>query len=254
MRNVVDSLLRTWDDGDMSLHFWIIISIQFLFFVFLYMRAKMPIVALLKLLTISMFFGVIFGFIFDSVFGLLGLFSYVHMNGSASLYSTGLSATQIAINGILSYGLAAATTYFIVPKRSKIKRFNFKKIVAISLLVAAVASAIGLYFLEHDIYSLFLGGLVVITLGEAVALLCDESGPFLSLARTRRVSVFVVFWVNSVAIGLLYELANYFFPFWMWLPGGEYSHLLVELLVIMFGYVVLIHPMVIFWQIVQKNK
>lgn len=250
----VDSCFFAWDDIQMSLHFWIIIGVQLLFFIFLFIRKRMSITSLSKLLILSSIFGVMYGFVFDTVFGVAGLFSYISDNKDQALYGTGLTVWQLVINGALSYGLAVATVYFIISKKITTKRFLFKKLALALAAVITLISSIYLYIFPVGIFSLFAGGLAVISFGEGVSIFCKQDGPFLSVLRKRNYKAFILFLLNCAMIGLLYELTNILFPFWVWLPGGTDSHLLVETLVVLFGYVVLLHPMVIFWQLVITSR
>lgn len=214
----------------------------------------MHLVPTITMIMLSLVFGLLFGFAFDSIFGLLGLYTYTVNNSSSIINGTGLTLGQLMLNDIFSFGLAASTVYCLLPKKVKIKRFIYKKISMIIFSVIFILSCAGLYFVPKSIISLFLGGLAVISFGEGFAIMCNESGPFVSLMRTRKFLSFVTFWINCISVGLLYEFVNWFFPFWVWLPNMEYSHITVESLVILFGYFVVLHPMVIFWQIMQKMR
>ena len=185
---------------------------------------------------------------------MLGLYTYVVQSPSNTINGTGLTLLQLLSNDVLSFGIAVCTMYFLLPKKIKIKRFGYKRLVSGLFTLIAVLASLLLYFVPKSIVSLFLSGIVVISLGELIALICNENGPFLQLVRTWKLSPFVTFWVNCISIGILYECVNYFFPFWIWIPGVDISHGVIEMLVILFGYVVLLHPIMIFWQLLQKSR
>ncbi len=60
-------------------------------------------------------------------------------------------------------------------------------------------------------------------------------------------------WSQIVVVGFLCEVLNQLFPFWIFLPGSGYPHVLIETLIVMFGYVVLVHPIIVFWQVVKSR-
>lgn len=233
-------------------NFLVIILVQALFLFYLCVRRKIAVMRLLSVLSVSMIMGLLFGYTFDSVFGILGLFTYTPQSQFA-LHGTGLTFFQLVINGLLSYGIAFATVYFLVPKRTKSKKLKYKNIYLLGMILSALIVGCLFYFTSKSLSSLFLSGSVVILLGEIVALLFNERGVILSLCIDRKYTTFIIFWINSISIGLLYEGVNYLFPFWVWLPGEYYSRTMIEVLVIVFGYVVLFHPMLIFWQLMQKK-
>ncbi len=234
------------------LHFFIIILVQALFLFLLYIRRKITATKFVTVVLMSMIAGVLFGFAFDSVFGVLGLFTYT-LQSPGSLYGTGLTLPMLVLNGLLSYGIAFATVYFLLPKRNKSRKLAHKNMYIFGMLILVFVPSYLLYVTSKSVYSLFLGGVAVILLGEMLALLFNEKGIFLSLIVDKKYTAFVIFWINCISIGLLYEAVNYLFPFWVWLPGVFYSHVIIETLVIVFGYVVLFHPMMIFWQLMQKK-
>ncbi len=236
----------------MPLNFFIIVLAQFFFFLFFYVRNRTTKVSLVKMVLLSLVAGLIGGLLFDITFGMLGAYVYKVEGNKDIFYSTGLSLYQLIWNDILSFGLAVLTSYYITSKKELYKKKAIKNDV-IGVLSFLVLLSIALSFLvQVGVVALFIYGVGVIAFGECLLVLRGQNGPFLSLLMTRNYSSFIVFWANTVLIGFLYEVVNYLFPFWVWLPRSDYSHLSIEILIVLFGYMVVLHPMVVFWKIVGK--
>ena len=109
------------------------------------------------------------------------------------------------------------------------------------------------FLLEGGLVSLFAAGICIILLGEVAMVMLSYEGPIISFLLRKEYSAFLKIWLVSIVVGVICEGANYFFPFWEWLPGEGYSWMLLETLIILFGYLVVIHPMIIFWQTIDDK-
>lgn len=238
----------------MPYNFWVLIAIQFGIFLFFYFRNRGTSRDLLKVILLSASAGLVGGFLFDIIFGTLGVFTY-HGTGQDTLVSgTGLSYKELLYNDILSYGLAVATARYIIPDIVLTKKIIAKKN-ALLILLGIFSTALTLSFIiNFGIVALFVYGVAVISLGELVLALNNQSGLFLSLYMTHKHAHLIRLWSDIVVIAFLYELANYFYPFWVWLPELDYSYEVKEILIIVFGYAMLFHLMITFWQRVFVRK
>jgi hypothetical protein len=236
----------------MPYNFWIIIIVQFIIFTSFYFHNRGSMKTLPKVLLLSAIAGLIGGFLFDVIFGTLGLFSYHSSVTKESFYSTGLLLKQLIFNGIFSYGLAVATAKYLTPPLQGSNGSEVKKGTALLLTLVILLSLILSFVLDFGIGALFIYGTGILALGELVLVLNRQEGPLLSLFLTRKYSSFIRLWADIVLVGFLYEVVNMFFPFWTWLPHFDYSHVSIKFLVTVFGYVVLFHPMMVFWQRLEK--
>lgn len=228
------------------------------YFSFFYFRNRTSGTSLQKIILLSACGGLIGGLLFDVIFGALGVFSYQSKNPNNSFYATGLSLYQLILNGIFSYGLAIATARYITPKiragkKDTIKKNTIKKDTALVLALLVLIS-FGLSFLyTFGISTLFMYGVGILALGECILVLTGKSGPFVSLVFTRNYSSFMRLWANSILIGFLYEMVNLLFPFWIWLPRFYPSQVGLEFLIIIFGYMALFHPIIVFWHTIETE-
>ena len=231
--------------------FWIIIFVQTLIFLafFFYKRRSLHI-SLLKVLGVSGLFGIAFGFLFDTILGKLGVYSYISLTLQEHIFVTNLSLLQLIINGLFSFGLTIATAYYITPKSNTVST-TIKNRVSILFILAALPLLYGISFLSPGLLILFLAGTLILLIGELCMLMQSKMGPLLTLFIKREFKVFLRIWFLIIVVGLVCESINFLFPFWVWLPGLGYDQILLESLIIIFGYVPLIHPMMVFWQTVD---
>lgn len=100
---------------------------------------------------------------------------------------------------------------------------------------------------------MFAWGVVIIGCGELIMLLCGIAGPVIALLTGSAMQL-ATLWGFSIGIGFIYELANLFFPFWVWLPGSEQSSPGARALVVILGYVALSHPIIVFWALLRRRQ
>ncbi len=238
----------------MPVNFYLIVTGQLIIFLGVYWNYRKGNESLVKLFSISALFGLLFGASFDIIFGILGSFTYVTNLPNASITPWGLTLFQLVINGIFSYGILVATAYFFVPNTNPIGKHVTKKILTILSLLTITAATLVVVFVGPGLISLFASGVVILTASELLLILRLQAGPFLSFLLKRNYKTLLRMWLQIVLLGFMLEILNYFFPFWVFLPGLGYNHFLLETLIVLFGYIVLMHPMIIFWQIIKSKK
>lgn len=101
---------------------------------------------------------------------------------------------------------------------------------------------------------LFACGVVVVLAGELFLLARFQAGILTSFIVTRNVKVLMIMWLQVLIVAVACEVANFFFPFWVWLPHTEYSRLVVELIITFLGYTALFHPMIVMLQVLEGKK
>lgn len=235
----------------MPYNFWIIIFVQTLIFlVFFFYKRRSLHSSLLKVLGLSGLFGIVFGFLFDTILGKLGVYSYISSTIQENIFVTNLSLLQLGINGLFSFGLTVAIAYVVTPKSNTVSTSIKNKVsILFALLILLLLYAIS--FLSPGLLILFLAGALILLIGELCMLMQFKMGPLLSLLIKREFKVFLRIWFLIIVIGLVCESINFLVPFWVWLPGLGYDRMLLEFLIIVFGYVPLVHPMMVFWQTVD---
>jgi hypothetical protein len=95
---------------------------------------------------------------------------------------------------------------------------------------------------------MFAAGWLVVAAGEAILLLDRRRGPVGALIAGD-LTPFGLFWAATVAIGLSYEIANYYFPVWRWTLADTLPRPAAETFIIGFGYFVLFHPLALAWRL-----
>lgn len=238
----------------MSYNFWILIFVQCVIFLFLYIRNKGTSRDITKVLFLSACAGLVGGFVFDILFGSLGVFTYHGLGLESPVSRTGLSWYELIYNDVFSYGLAVATARYITKDVTLEKKTNVKKSVTLFLGALVILSILLSLGIDFSLLSLFVYGIGVIALGEGVLALNKQSGPLLFLYMNRDYAPMIKLWSDVVVVALLYEVANYFFPFWVWLPSIPFSYLGKEFLITVFGYAMLFHLMIVFWQRLSSKK
>lgn len=237
----------------MPLTFFVIILAQLVIFLLVCIQVRDKVVITGKDVLLSALFGLILGITFDILLGFAGVFTYVGGAPQSQELPWKLSTIQLVCNGIFSYGLTVLTVRLIVLKSYLVKNQIERKRLGI-FAVSIMAIFIVLVINSSSLVSLFLYGALIVTIGEFIMIIFSRTGPVLSLIIKREYSLFFRVWVKILIIGFLYELTNWIYPFWVFLPGEtEYSHFLIESIIVLFGYVALFHPMIIFWQIMEER-
>jgi hypothetical protein len=186
--------------------------------------------SLLQALKAGALGGIPFGILFDSICGrYLGIFQY-ELSGM----------TFFITNAIISYGLAIATAL-------RLSYATSINTVAVPmdknkfLLYLFGVSVLMLFSPPATIMKTFLIGLMVMIIGEALErIIFGTAGPVseVLMGRFKRPAIS---WISVVFVGLCYELANYFAPVWHWGQIGLTSQFAKTAIIIIFGYVVLMH-------------
>jgi hypothetical protein len=193
----------------------------------------------------SLVFGLPFGLMFDLI---------IDCGASIFQYFLGQDITFLALNGLLSYGVAVATAARfpreVIRRRSqRLSRSDLAIILAAAILIGAGLLALRI---SGPLLEMFWAGTIVITFGEITALLAGWFGPVARLLRGE-FRPFCSYWINSMVLGSMYELVNSSFPVWHWTLARSIPNWSVELFVIAFGYFVLFHPITLTWQLLLNK-
>lgn len=237
----------------MPLNFWIIVAVQFLIFlsfVFYYRNKNTP---LLFIVLMSAIFGCFIGVFFDVLDIPLQICAYFADSTSTLVSSLSLTLPHLILNGIFSFGLMVAVAFYIAPLSHTLQEGKRMSYIAIFFLVAFFSSILLPFMPINTLQIMVICGIAIISLGELIILFFKKAGPVCTLLATRNYKPFLLLWTQCVLVGLLYEIINYYFPFWIWLPGSGYSRPFIELVIIGLGYVTAVHPMIIFWQLLDRR-
>jgi hypothetical protein len=192
----------------------------------------------------SVALGVPLGLLFDLIIGNAGAVFTYHIQTSWLF---------LVVNGALSYGLAVATASLLPPTMLTGRHRNNRHLTA-AMLVGCVALIALLT--THDsrlqpLATMCYASALVLAIDEVAALLFRRQG-LLGLAMTGKPRAFASVWLWSSAIGLAYEIGNYYFPVWHWSLIGVFSYLTVEVFIVSSGYFVLFYTLAILSTIVSK--
>jgi hypothetical protein len=237
--------------------FWIIIAFQVIIYitVYFYKRRTQKYLSVPSVLLISAVFGFLLGAVFDYLCIYFSVHAYSLENSSLISSVTAIPLKHLLLNGVLSYGLYVATLYYFqnFPKRDVVKVRSMY--IPVFLLVLGVVCT---YFFipKSTIRTMILLGLFIVSFGEMIAPLFGVYGPIVEVILLRKYKNFLQGYLPSVIVGVLYEVVNYFSPFWIWAPHAHYSTWLIEGMILVFGYYILAHPIIVFWRIFiyQKDK
>lgn len=200
--------------------------------------------ALVRVVIPSLLLGLPFGFLFDVLIG----------NGAAIFrYALPPSSLFLALNGAFSYGSAVATAALfpqVVSARWRSIRW-LPPVLLFVVLIAAGGIGVGLRY-GWILPRMISIGVWVVAAGEIAAALSGRAGPFYAMALGD-VAPIASLCAASSAVGGIYEIANYCFPVWRWELGSVVPFWFAEGLIVMFGYVVLFHPLVVAWQLAQEK-
>ncbi len=238
----------------MSTNFLIIVIVQFFVYLFVVKITKQKFLPL-RLIMVSASAGTVIGLPFDILLGNLGLYTYLPNTIEGASNPTGLTFLELIINGIFSFGLAVATAKLLANNftSSQSRKIEIALVFPFSLLFLTA-----LYFCfilpKNSIALMFACGFFIVSLGELLLLLLRRRGLLAMLVNDFNIKKLVRVWLILFMIGLACEITNFFFPFWIWLPGHSHSTFLILTLMTTLGYIGVIHPMIIFWQLLGTSK
>ena len=182
--------------------------------------------SLLAGVTVGLPFGILFDVVLSSHFG---LFRYI------------LHGLPFALlNGLLSYGLAIATALRLSPLALPVMLETRMKI-WLGLAAISALGTIAILVGTHPFVRLVGLGALIMAVGEF--------GEILALGTYGPVSEVLLGllgrplqgWMLVAVVGAVYELANFVCPVWKWASIGLGSLLVSEVVIAVFGYVVLMH-------------
>lgn len=212
-------------------NFAAIIVVQLLWFLLVALRSgTLP--AVPRHLAIGAIAGLPLGAVFDVAIGKFGnVFHYAGLE---------LSGPFVLLNAILSYGIAVATVLSI--GGTKMPPYEGRRRRP-AMIAASVMLAVAIWLPIESltpITTMFLLGALVLVFSEALSIAAASRG-YLYQLIFGSARPMVRIWVFSVSTGLVYEVANYLFPLWVWInrtptPSGNF------LLIVIFGYFVLFFP------------
>ena len=236
----------------MPINFYIIITIQALMYIIFSFINKKRLT--LRELLLSAGIGVTLGVPFDVLLGNFHLYTYIPSVDRELVQHTGLTISQLIINGLLSFGIAVATVklFAITPINVPQKSYSFLLVVYGILLITSLPL---IKLLQNGTIPLmFASGVFIVSLGELLLLFNKIQGPISELLISKKITPSFYMAAQCAFIGAVCELINFFFPFWVWLPNTHHNRFLVELLIVTLGYLALLHPMIIFWKLYQKKS
>jgi len=201
----------------------------------------------------SIISGLIFGITLDTFLIIYGVDAYIFPD-IISFSPIGMNLRQLCINGALSYGLSIATAYYVYSFSDQTERSSNRIKHVAFLILLSVASFLAIDLIQPGTISMmFTCGVLVISMSECIALICSQKGPLLVFLESKKIMALLQIWFVIILITVAYEITNYFFPFWEWLPGTYHSKLLIEAIIILFGYIPLFYPMLVFWQLLERR-
>lgn len=191
----------------------------------------------------SMIIGAPLGLAFDLLIGRYEtIFSYHIEVGRFFFY---------LLNGLLSYGLALATIWLLpvrLPRQSnRTSGIAAAMSVCLSLLVLIALPSREL----TTLVVMLVGGMAILGCSEVIARVCGFQGTISAFLDGEPKQLFQL-WFTSIALGTAYEITNVLFPVWIWEPMQGLSFVESELLIIVFGYFVLVYPMFVVTHLVQS--
>ncbi|GEM_PF-807243 len=191
--------------------------------------------------------GTVFGILMDLLLGIAGLFAYLPEGAQAKpVEPKDLPLFLFFINAFLSYGLAVATTALIAD--SIIERRKSSKFWLFALGILVTLGTLGIFLSSPaSLPMMFSCGMTIVAGGEFLLVINNQSGPLVLLFSNVSYLPFLKLWAFSILLGAGYEIANLYFPFWVWLPSSNISEINIRVLVIFLGYVALCHPIAVLW-------
>lgn len=198
--------------------------------------------------------GVGFGILMDLVLGEHGVFAYLpNADRGAVVSPKELPVLVLLFNSVASYGLASLSVALIAPNLvvsfTRTRDWSIRLATATTLSLFAVLTAP-----ERGLAMLFAWGAVIVSAGELWLYLCGKTGPVLALLAGKDPMPILRLTLFSSVLGVCYELANFFFPFWVWLPGSDITPIRLSSLVALVGYIALFHPMAVLYVSVSARS
>lgn len=203
-------------------------------FAFLARRRRVPLAAAVRALVFGLPAGLLIGLAMDLFLGRQqGVFAYRLDQDLAFL----------VLNGLCGYGPAVATAWLFPVSLGELPRSRSRATAAGAGAGAVIVLGIEALLPLPALASAFLLGGAVLLLGEAVCAALARSGPLVE-AMSGKPGAAARLWLYSALVGALYELLNWVWPVWQWriLDSSPASQ---EALMIVLGYVVLFHPLVV---------
>lgn len=235
----------------MYINFLCIIVVQTLVYLFCAWHKKRFLT--LRELYVSGIFGIAIGAFFDVVAGLLHLYTYVRTDNLILPNLWNLTVPELLINGALSFGLTVATANVILEKQTPLTVTTRSKLFALFLTLLNISLFSLIFAQQGTLLLMILIGIIIVSTGELILLIQKKYGPLGELLtpgltiRTWRLFIY------SISMGMACEIANLFFPFWKWLPESNLPSFGIILIIICFGYAGLLHPMIVFWRLLEKR-
>lgn len=198
-------------------------------------------------------FGFTLGILMDIILGDHGIFAYLPAGEQTPVRPIELPVATLCFNAVASYGIAVATISVLAEHVTAVKEHP-RFVMRATALVTTVGVAAIIVVSTGTLGMMFAWAVVIISCGELFLLTHRLTGPFVALVAGNSMAPLAKLWAFSAAIGIVYELGNWFFPFWVWLPNSYRSPLANSALVAILGYVVLIHPIVVFWALIHRRR
>jgi hypothetical protein len=179
-------------------------------------------------------FGIPFGATFDLGIGRYqGIFSYSYA-----------SFVFLCFNGFFSYGPAICSAW-LFPCRihrhfSPTLRVGGLALVGCVIVYTFSTNSTTSVTLMH----LFVTGSKILICAEGLALFFCRIGPIVALAIHDFRSLLSLI-LTSITVGAIYETTNSYFDLWSWDPLVSGSGWMGEVIIVVLGYFVLFHPMLI---------
>lgn len=235
----------------MPVNFYGIITAQaILYIVFAWYYKKFP---TRNTLIFSVIAGIVIGFLFNIISSILGFYTYLRDTALIPVRPWNLSLYELLVNGVISFGLTIITAQTL-PQKVVTLRTKTRLITgAIFLLLWIVSIFIAIHSPHASVMLMIASGMFIISAGELLLILCNKGGPLVQSMTLTSVKLPLQGYCAAVIIGAFYELANLFFPFWVWLPGSTLSPYFIESLIIIAGYYALLHPMMVLWVLITKK-
>lgn len=223
-------------------NFALLVAAQLLVFVFTSILTRGSLPKAVRILWVSCLLGVPFGLVFDLLIGKYhAIFSY-----NALLHSW----TFLLLNGIASYGLAIGTVWQLPATMRSLAVTRFKGLAAFLIILAIVTAALLPVQSIPVAAVVLIVGATILVASEALAILWGKEAPLVALANGR-IKPFVVVWIASVLIGLVYERVNQAVGIWIWGEVPPIPHWAYRSVIVALGYFVLLHPMFVITRLVN---
>lgn len=224
-----------------------IILSQVIFFIVISFFCRISYKAIVYNLSYGLLIGLPFGLVYDILFGkYVGIF----------FYRFEWSFAFIALNSLLSYGIAISTSLSILSNlkfsnRNKLNSYNSTLLIIISSIITLLC--IQLVFISNILFKMILSGIIILALCEILLYLKRIKGVTQFYNKKNFWIIFKIY-TFSVAMGIWYEASNILFPLWSWRLSTVLTRLETELIIIFFGYFILVFPMVTILIITKQNK